>query len=168
MRIIEDQQHSPGVVRVLQPVIAAANGQATGVLEVYLPYDAIATKVQAETRAEIKRLALSLVGLFAVLALISWWTTRALRQNAATHEYDALHDSLTGLPNRELFRRTAEDALARGRRGEQGALVLIDLDHFKEVNDTLGSPRGRRAAPGRGAPAQRVAAHRRHGGPARW
>ncbi|HZX98073.1 MAG TPA: EAL domain-containing protein [Dermatophilaceae bacterium] len=142
VRLFEGSPHSPGVVRVLQPVIAAANGMATGVLEVYLPYDAIATKVQAETRTEMIRVALSLVGLFALLALISYWTTRALRQSAATHEYESLHDSMTGLPNRELFRRTAEDALDRGRRGEQGAVVLIDLDHFKEVNDTLGHHAG--------------------------
>jgi diguanylate cyclase (GGDEF)-like protein len=142
VRIIENQQQSPSVIRILQPVIAAANGKATGVLEVYLPYGPIAAEVQAGTQIEITRLAVSLVGLFTVLALISWWTTRALRQNAATHEFQSLHDSLTGLPNRELFRRTAEEALARGRRGEQGALVLIDLDHFKEVNDTLGHHAG--------------------------
>ncbi len=142
VRLTPATQHSPGVVRVLQPVVAEANGQSIGVLEVHLPYDAIATKVQAETHSEIIRLALSLAGLFALLALVSWWTTRALRQSAATHEYESLHDSLTGLPNRELFRRSALDALERGRRGEQGALVLIDLDHFKEVNDTLGHHAG--------------------------
>ena len=142
VRVMETQQDSPTDIRVLQPVIAAANGNASGVLEVYLPYDAIAAKVAAGTRDAITRLALSLVGLFAILGFISWWTTRALRKNAATHEYDSLHDSLTGLPNREQFRRTAEDALARGRHGEQGALVLIDLDHFKEVNDTLGHHAG--------------------------
>ena len=133
---------SPPDIRVLQPVIAAANGRAAGVLEVYLPYDAIATKVAAGTRDAIIRLALSLVGLFAVLALISWWTTRALRENAAAHEHESLHDSLTGLPNRQLFLRTAERALAPGRRGDQGAFVLIDLDRFKQVNDTLGHHAG--------------------------
>jgi diguanylate cyclase (GGDEF)-like protein len=142
VRVIQNTQDSTSVVRVMQPVIGAANGQATGVLEVYLPYDAIATKVAAETHAEILHLALSLVGLFALLALISWWTTRALRHNAATYEYESLHDSLTGLPNRELFRRSAQDALERGHRGEHGALVLIDLDHFKDVNDTLGHHAG--------------------------
>ena len=142
LRIMEDHQQGQANIRVLQPVIAAANGRAIGVLEIYLPYDAIATKAQAGTREAIIRLALSLIGLFAVLALISWWTTRALRENAAEHEHQSLHDSLTGLPNRQLFLRTAEQALARSQHGEPGALVLIDLDHFKEVNDTLGHHAG--------------------------
>ena len=129
-------------IRVLQPVVAESNGQAIGVLEVYLPYAAIAAKVQADTRSTITRLALGLIGLYAVLALISWGTTRALRRHAADHEHQALHDALTGLPNRELFRRVAEQALTRGRSGDRGALVLIDLDHFKEVNDTLGHHAG--------------------------
>lgn len=140
VRVLENS--SPSQIRILEPVIAGANGRAIGVLEVYLPYAAIAAKSEAGTRVAITRLAVSLVGLFAVLALISWWTTRALRQSAAAHQHDALHDSLTGLPNRELFRRIAEDALTRGGDGEQGALVLIDLDHFKEVNDTLGHHAG--------------------------
>jgi diguanylate cyclase len=133
---------SNAAIRVLQPVIAESNGRAIGVLEVYLPYAAIAEAVEADTRAAIVRLALGLMGLYAVLGLISWWTTRALRRHAAEHEYQALHDSLTGLPNRELFRRVAEEALARSRNGEHGALVLVDLDHFKEVNDTLGHHAG--------------------------
>ena len=137
-------QDSPVTIRVLQPVIAAANGRATGVLEVYLPYEAIATKVQAGTRDAITRLNVSLAGLFGFMALISWWTTRALRRSSAAHEHLSLHDSLTGLPNREFFLRTAQDALTRahGRRCESGAMVLVDLDHFKEVNDTLGHHAG--------------------------
>ena len=142
VQIVQSGPPSSFAIRVLQPVVAAADGQATGVLEVYLPYDAIAAKVQADTTRTITRLALALLGLYAVLALISGWTTRSLRRQAADHEHQALHDSLTGLPNRELFRRAAEAALARGHRGAPGALVLIDLDHFKEVNDTLGHPAG--------------------------
>ena len=134
---------SPASIRVLQPVIAGANGQSVGVLEVVLPYDAIAAKVQADTSRTILRLAVGLVGLYAVLAGISWWSTRTLRRHAANHEHQALHDPLTGLPNRELFRRTVEES--RSRRPDAasaGALVLIDLDHFKEVNDTLGHHAG--------------------------
>jgi diguanylate cyclase (GGDEF)-like protein len=141
-RVVEDGPEGSPAIRVLQPVVAESNGHAIGVLSVYLPYDAIAARVAADTRAAVTRLALGLVGLYAVLALISWWTTRALRRHAAAHEHLALHDALTGLPNRELFRRVTEEALDRGRGAGCGALVLVDLDHFKEVNDTLGHHAG--------------------------
>ncbi len=140
---VTDPDTDAALIRVLQPVVAESNGQAIGVLEVSLPYDEVAAAVDQDTRGAVRRLAVGLVGLYAVLALISWWTTRALRRHAADHEYQALHDPLTGLGNRELFRRVAETALARSRAGgEGGALVLVDLDHFKEVNDTLGHHAG--------------------------
>jgi diguanylate cyclase (GGDEF)-like protein len=57
---------------------------------------------------------------------------------AAQRQHESLHDELTGLPNRALFKIRAEHALqAAGERG-QFAIMLVDLDHFKEVNDTLG------------------------------
>ncbi len=54
-------------------------------------------------------------------------------------EYDALHDSLTGLPNRTLFQEQLAQAIAKGaREGAPAALLLVDLDRFKEINDTFG------------------------------
>ena len=51
----------------------------------------------------------------------------------------AHHDALTDLPNRALFRDRLRQALAETRRtGERRALLFLDLDHFKDINDTLG------------------------------
>jgi diguanylate cyclase (GGDEF)-like protein len=80
-----------------------------------------------------------LTALYAVLAFIAWSTTRRLRRHATQHQHEALHDALTGLPNRKWFREQAEEAVERGQRG---AIVLVDLDRFKDVNDTLGHQAG--------------------------
>ena len=64
---------------------------------------------------------------------------------AIAKEHQALHDALTGLPNRVLFRDRVVQALHAAGRSEHGcAVMLMDLNHFKEINDTLGHHQGDR------------------------
>ncbi|HLI02996.1 MAG TPA: GGDEF domain-containing protein, partial [Terracidiphilus sp.] len=62
-----------------------------------------------------------------------------LEQQIEHNKHLALHDDLTGLPNRRLFHDRLTGAIERARRtGSKTALLLIDLDHFKQVNDAVG------------------------------
>ncbi|HVM52276.1 MAG TPA: EAL domain-containing protein [Acidimicrobiales bacterium] len=66
-----------------------------------------------------------------------------LRLEAADKEHQSLHDALTGLPNRMLFHQRVEQALSRSARvAQKVGVMLLDLDRFKEVNDTLGHHNG--------------------------
>src|SRR5207253_1004563 len=62
-----------------------------------------------------------------------------LREQAAASRHQSLHDGLTGLPNRTMFSERLADRL---RDGSEVAVLLLDLDRFKEVNDTLGHHHG--------------------------
>ena len=66
-----------------------------------------------------------------------------VQQRRLALEYQSLHDSLTGLPNRAcLLQELDEQLLAAADGGRQVGLMIMDLDHFKEINDTLGHPVG--------------------------
>jgi diguanylate cyclase (GGDEF)-like protein len=65
-----------------------------------------------------------------------------LRAVATRKEHEATHDTLTGLPNRNCLLQRGEDARAQAADGTVLGLLLLDFNHFKEVNDTLGHAAG--------------------------
>lgn len=82
-------------------------------------------------------------GLLAFLLRRLRAATRQLQQSQTAAQYLAFHDTLTGLPNRALFEDRLRRALSALRRdNSRMALLYLDLDRFKTVNDTLGHPVG--------------------------
>ncbi|KQX61932.1 hypothetical protein ASD06_15445 [Angustibacter sp. Root456] len=112
---------------------------ALGVLEVYLPYAPIQAEIDAGLHRLHRLLVIGLSALYLVLLGLALTTTRRLRQHGRHNAYLAEYDQLTGLPNRRLFQRELA-ALTADKLA--GAVAVIDLDRFKEVNDSLGHRNG--------------------------
>jgi len=81
----------------------------------------------------------------------------------------AFYDTLTGLPNRNLFNDRLSHALTNAQRNQTGfAVMYIDVDNFKQVNDTLGHEAGRYRVAGNCFPSQQTFKGVGHAGPSRW
>jgi diguanylate cyclase (GGDEF)-like protein len=79
------------------------------------------------------------------LALTDAMTTQSLHRALEAARHDAMHDELTRLPNRALLRDRLEQAWVRGcRTGSPIALLFLDFDDFKDINDSLGHDAGDR------------------------
>jgi diguanylate cyclase (GGDEF)-like protein len=116
--------------RAKQVELAAANAQAS------------------RHEDEIARQRLVLIGAVAglaglgVIAILLWLLLRAQRRHGAELSEQALRDPLTGVHNRRALFAYLRELLAGAPPAEPHGLLLVDLDHFKRVNDTQGHPAG--------------------------
>ncbi|MCW2699204.1 MAG: putative signaling protein [Blastococcus sp.] len=137
-------------LEVYVPVQYAGSASPDGAMELYLPYApvaaAVATDVRTLTITLVVGLAIFYGVVFRLIASASrrlQRQTEALRSSAERDRHQSTHDSLTGLPNWVLLRdRLAQSLSAASRTSGEVSLLLIDLDRFKEINDTLGHTYG--------------------------
>ena len=113
-----------GMVEILREDVRA-QGLAAAILIGLAP---VAALIVTQAPLMLPLLLLPLIGVHRT----AWITAR--------RQHEAMHDALTGLPNRVLFQHLTEQAITGERRpgGHSVGVVLLDLDHFREVNDTLG------------------------------
>jgi diguanylate cyclase (GGDEF)-like protein len=132
--------------RVLESYVPiGVGGRPAGVLEIYEDYGPIASDARSIFVPLAIGMALLMLGLYLSFFPILKRVTRTLRSQMDEIQHKAYHDDLTGLPNRTLFNDQAELAVAEANENATRlAVMLLDLDGFKEVNDTLGHDSGDR------------------------
>jgi diguanylate cyclase (GGDEF)-like protein len=136
-RGVDDRgQRSNPKLEVYRPLRLRPGGRPVGVIETYVDYAPTAAAIHADTRTLYLLLFAGLGALWLSLFSLVAAASRRLRHQAE-------HDTLTGLPNRtSLYERGARAAGSVRAFGGLCGLLLIDLDRFKEVNDTLGHDHG--------------------------
>ncbi len=131
------------VRNVVDVYVPAQGHKNVGAIEIVLNYDA----TEAATTAAVRNVATLVLAGLAVLWILLFRTVRGasrrLRLSASENARLALLDPLTGLPNRRLLSERLERAVDRAiAEDNHVGLLLLDIDRFKEINDSLGHDRG--------------------------
>lgn len=128
-------------VRSYAPIVSRS-GERIGYFS-WLPFRPGANVLEA-TRPVFAISALCLLALTSVLTFVVRKRSTRLRESQAQLKHMALHDPLTGLANRASFTQFLAGVVRTSATDQTNALLYLDLDRFKQVNDTLGHPVGDR------------------------
>ena len=137
---LEHSGHGEPMLEVFIPF--REGGRVLGAFEVYLSYAAAAEGERRDTRLLYAALLGGLLLLWGALFRVVSRASHTLRRQARDSHHQARHDALTGLGNRTGLQEPAERVLQAMDDTQLAGLLLIDLDQFKEVNDTLGHHHG--------------------------
>jgi diguanylate cyclase (GGDEF)-like protein len=123
--------------RVLRTFLPVRVGGSVGVVELDQDYDAIASSARHTALIAAAILEALLVVLCAVLLPPLATVSRRLRKQVVRLDWLASHDELTGLLSRRGFTRAVDDVLRAD--AARGAVLVLDIDRFRDVNETIGS-----------------------------
>ena len=126
------------------PLQKSISDQVNGLIAFQREQTAKAVREAESLSGQARNVMLFLGSLATLLTLfIAVFVSRRVTGQAHALEHQALHDELTSLPNRALFQDYLQQAIKFANRTSSGfAILLMDLDRFKEVNDTLGHNAG--------------------------
>jgi len=135
------------VLSTYMPIMEkGATSDVVGVIEIYSDVTDLYAGVTTERNVIIASMMIILLVLYAILFMFIYKADRTIRfqfdekqQDEEKIRHIAYHDGLTGLPNRELYRYKVDSAVEHAKRNNNLlGILFIDLDRFKQINDSLG------------------------------